>query len=211
VAGFNTSLACPCPCLANSRGGCGAKAWCLLIHAEASPYLSCLSRGAGRKPGASSYTRKRPPISRVRRNYGGQGESLVPPHARGSVCLSREPGRKPGVSSYTRKHYPLTGGRRKPGASAYARRHLPLSRVCLHVCVNPAMFKPSVGSGMEYMVSNPVRPIRTVHFGTPTNELPDSSTGSQSLSKSTLGFEEIRATSPSDTEFKPSSLRCVHV
>ena len=60
--------------------GARAKAWCLLIHAEAS--LS-LSRGPGRKPGASLYTRKRLSLS-----HGGQGESLVPPYTRGSVSLS---------------------------------------------------------------------------------------------------------------------------
>ena len=63
--------------------GARAKAWYLLTHAEAS--LS----------------------------HGGQGESLVPAHTRGSVSPSRGPGRKLGASSYTRKRLSLTGARAK--------------------------------------------------------------------------------------------------
>ena len=62
-----------------AQGG-RAKAWCLIIHTEAS-----LSRGPGRKPRASFYTRKR-------------------------LSLSRGIGRKPGASSHTRKRL---GGRAK--------------------------------------------------------------------------------------------------
>jgi len=48
-------------CTMSKQSGCAdtgarATAWCLLIHAEASVFLS---RGPGRKPGASLYTRKR--------------------------------------------------------------------------------------------------------------------------------------------------------
>jgi len=59
-----------------SLTGPRAKAWCLHINAEAP-----LSRGIGRKPGATVYTGKH--LSR-----GGQGEALlVPPHTRGSVSF----------------------------------------------------------------------------------------------------------------------------
>ena len=81
-----------------------------------------LSRGPGRRPGASSYTRKRPSLTgawarawcvlihaEASPSHGGQGESLVPPHTRGSVPLSRGPGRKPGASSYTQKRLPRGG------------------------------------------------------------------------------------------------------
>ena len=60
-----------------------------------------LSRGPGRKPGASLYTRKRLSLTGTRANawcllihaeaplsHGGQGESLVPPITRGSISIS---------------------------------------------------------------------------------------------------------------------------
>jgi len=43
-------------------------------------------------------------------------------------------------------------------------------------------FELSVGSGIEDLVSNPVRPIITVHFDNPTDQIADSPTASPSLS-----------------------------
>ena len=64
------------------------------------------------------------------------------------------------------------------------------------------ILKLSVGSGIEDMVSNPVRPIRIAHFGNPTDRFAESPTGSPPLSKLSLDFEEIRVTYHPDTELK---------
>ena len=96
------------------------------LHQQAKAHQMDLGTGTWRKPGASSYTRKRLSLTGAKAkawclrihaeaslSHGGQGESLVPPYTRGSVSLSRGQRRKPGASSYTRKRLSLTGARAK--------------------------------------------------------------------------------------------------
>jgi len=61
--------------------------------------------------------------------------------------------------------------------------------------------KQSVGSGIASMVSDPVRPIITVHYQHPIIRI--SLPGSRSFSKKTLDFEEISISSNAYTGFKP--------
>jgi hypothetical protein len=61
-------------------------------------------------------------------------------------------------------------------------------------------FGLSVGSGIEVVVSKSVRPIKTDQIEIPADRISERPTGSRSLSKYTLGLEEIRATSRPDTE-----------
>jgi len=62
--------------------------------------------------------------------------------------------------------------------------------------------KLSVGSGIEDMASNPGQPIRTARFENPTDRLADCLTGSRSLSKWTIDFEDLRVTGNPDTKFQ---------
>jgi len=56
------------------------------------------------------------------------------------------------------------------------------------------------------MTSNSVRPIRIVHSDNPADRLSESPTGSRSLSKLTLDFEEIKRTGPFSTELKSNGI-----
>ena len=81
------------------------------------------TRGPGRKPGASLYTRDRLPHSR---GAGRKpGASL---YTRDRLPHSRGLGRKPGAFLYTRERLSLSWGPgRKPGASVYKHKRLSLS------------------------------------------------------------------------------------
>jgi len=60
--------------------------------------------------------------------------------------------------------------------TGYSEKALDEHCVCMEYEHSPLIF--SVGSGIEYMVSNPVRPISTVHFESSTDRLIDNPTGS---------------------------------
>jgi hypothetical protein len=70
--------------------------------------------------------------------------------------------------------------------------------------LSPSQLKLSVGSGIEFMVSKASRPIRTVQSENHTDRLAKSPTGSRSLSKLTVEFEEMRVTGRPYTEFNLS-------
>jgi hypothetical protein len=66
--------------------------------------------------------------------------------------------------------------------------------------------KLSVEFGIEGMVWNPVRPIRSVRFENATHRLAEIPTGSRSLSKYTLDVDVVIGTGPYNTECKREKL-----
>jgi hypothetical protein len=113
-------------------------------------------------------------------------------NGRGEGCPSRLPGLVGGLSQpqgladisrhvigYRLDHEMTAGnGCRCPGG-----QHLLVSSGTYCSPQHSMPFKLRIGSGNEVMVSNPVRPIRSIRFENPTDPLADSPSGSQSLSK----------------------------
>ena len=82
------------------RGPARAKTWCLLTYGI---LVLATSWEPGKKPGASSHTRKR--LSLFRSRWAGRKPGAT--YTRRRISLSREIGRNPGTSVSTRKRHPL--------------------------------------------------------------------------------------------------------
>jgi hypothetical protein len=91
-----------------------ARPWCLVIHAEASALALALSRGTGRKPGASFYTQKR--LSLALSLTGDSAKALcllmqAEASLSHALTVARGPGRTPGASLCTQKRLTLSNSR----------------------------------------------------------------------------------------------------
>ena len=74
-------------------------------------------------------------------------------------------------------------------ALAHAQGPPDTARHVIDTRFEPSFHELCVGNGIEGLVSNTVRPIRTVHFDHPADRLAERPTRSQSLSKQTLDSE----------------------